>query len=544
MTSQLPLHISFLVAATLVLSYKFQSIVPQPYLDEVFHIPQAQRYCDGKWMEWDDKITTPFGLYILSYIYTLLLLPLRPILGQPETYICSTAILRSLNAIGVAIVLPVLGYRVSRKLRRSEVDAARDAVSIAFFPLMFFFAGLFYTDVWSTVFVLAAYERLLGGRHGRLSAISILFRQTNVLWTSFFCVLHVVSQLTIEPNTQLQEKKYDTSNQNIVSIFQDIWNSRVIYNPPLAQFTDQGPGVLISLYSLALSILRSPLQAIAAALPFLTVILSFIAFVILNGGIVLGDKSAHTATLHLPQLFYFTLFVLFISWPLLIAPCLPLRFLHANFPLFIPSSFSSNTHSKTPHTNTYTPPESQSTLFAKTARTMFTLVILSTMLLIVHKNTVLHPYLLADNRHYPFYLFRRTILYHPPIKYLAVPIYYGCGWCILDSLQRPSSSSSTQSPNHIPRPQSSLPKDSGVSSLWFLSYLIAFLLSVIGAGLVEFRYFVPGWVLWRLAVGSSRWRWWLEMAWFAAVNGVTAYLFLHRGFSWESEPGKIQRFMW
>ncbi|KAF8472087.1 DIE2/ALG10 family-domain-containing protein [Kalaharituber pfeilii] len=128
MTSQLPLHILFLVAATLVLSYQFQSIVPQPYLDEVFHIPQAQRYCDGKWMEWDDKITTPFGLYypryflyILSYIYTLLLLPLRPILGQPETYICSTAILRSLNAIGVAIVLPVLGYRVSRKLGRSEV---------------------------------------------------------------------------------------------------------------------------------------------------------------------------------------------------------------------------------------------------------------------------------------------------------------------------------------------------------------------------------------------------------------------------------------
>lgn len=30
--------------------------------DEVFHIPQAQKYCDGKWAEWDDKITTPPGL--------------------------------------------------------------------------------------------------------------------------------------------------------------------------------------------------------------------------------------------------------------------------------------------------------------------------------------------------------------------------------------------------------------------------------------------------------------------------------------------------
>ena len=39
-----------------------QSRVPDPYLDEVFHIPQAQRYCEDKWFEWDDKITTPPGL--------------------------------------------------------------------------------------------------------------------------------------------------------------------------------------------------------------------------------------------------------------------------------------------------------------------------------------------------------------------------------------------------------------------------------------------------------------------------------------------------
>lgn len=36
--------------------------VPEPYLDEIFHIPQARRYCQGRWLEWDDKITTPPGL--------------------------------------------------------------------------------------------------------------------------------------------------------------------------------------------------------------------------------------------------------------------------------------------------------------------------------------------------------------------------------------------------------------------------------------------------------------------------------------------------
>lgn len=33
-----------------------------PKKDEIFHIPQAQKYCDGKFLEWDDKITTPPGL--------------------------------------------------------------------------------------------------------------------------------------------------------------------------------------------------------------------------------------------------------------------------------------------------------------------------------------------------------------------------------------------------------------------------------------------------------------------------------------------------
>ena len=36
--------------------------VTNPFQDEVFHIPQAQKYCDAKWLEWDDKITTPPGL--------------------------------------------------------------------------------------------------------------------------------------------------------------------------------------------------------------------------------------------------------------------------------------------------------------------------------------------------------------------------------------------------------------------------------------------------------------------------------------------------
>ncbi|OAY76656.1 Dol-P-Glc:Glc(2)Man(9)GlcNAc(2)-PP-Dol alpha-1,2-glucosyltransferase [Ananas comosus] len=37
-------------------------LVPDPYMDEIFHVPQAQRYCGGDLRSWDPMITTPPGL--------------------------------------------------------------------------------------------------------------------------------------------------------------------------------------------------------------------------------------------------------------------------------------------------------------------------------------------------------------------------------------------------------------------------------------------------------------------------------------------------
>lgn len=45
---------------------------------------------------------------------------------------------------------------------------------------------------------------------------------------------------------------------------------------------------------------------------YILVILLFVAFVWVNGSIVVGDKSAHEAALHLPQVsFYFFFFYFF-----------------------------------------------------------------------------------------------------------------------------------------------------------------------------------------------------------------------------------------
>ena len=44
----------------------FAQRVNEAYMDEIFHVPQAQAYCNGQWRHWDDKITTFPGLYIVA----------------------------------------------------------------------------------------------------------------------------------------------------------------------------------------------------------------------------------------------------------------------------------------------------------------------------------------------------------------------------------------------------------------------------------------------------------------------------------------------
>ncbi|KAJ7959612.1 Dol-P-Glc:Glc(2)Man(9)GlcNAc(2)-PP-Dol alpha-1,2-glucosyltransferase [Quillaja saponaria] len=39
-------------------------IVPEQYMDEIFHIPHVKQYCKGNFGSWDPMITTPPGLYV------------------------------------------------------------------------------------------------------------------------------------------------------------------------------------------------------------------------------------------------------------------------------------------------------------------------------------------------------------------------------------------------------------------------------------------------------------------------------------------------
>ena len=254
-----------------------------------------------------------------------------------------------------------------------------------------------------------------------------------------------------------------------------------------------------------------------------------------------GDKTAHTATLHLPQMLYIWPYIAFFSAPLLLGPLL--RPLVPLFPRQLQKLCKDgfNMSSRLPVPS----------LLVSTLSIMGSLTA-------VHFNTIVHPYTLADNRHFVFYIFK-ILRRHPSIKYLAVPVYCICAWLAIQSLSSSSVDEDDSKRKSDVRPTS----DKAVRQPCKISFIVIWLatttLSVITAPLVEPRYFIVPWIIWRLHLPytpaslsknpvtgkvSYDMRLLLETAWLVAINAAVSYIFLYRGFAWSSEPGKVQRFMW
>lgn len=174
----------------------------------------------------------------------------------------------------------------------------------------------------------------------------------------------------------------------------------------------------------------------------------------------------------------------------------------------------------------------------------------------VHFNTIIHPYTLADNRHYVFYVFR-ILIRRPVMKYAAVAVYYICSYLVIRTIGITSSpASTTQKPASIKKVRDSSKAKEGTQISWLIVWILTTALSVITAPLVEPRYFIIPWIMWRLHVPSLPtstgkqgrkvydMRLVLETVWSLVVNVGVGYMFLYRGFEWQNEPGKVQRFLW
>ncbi|CAN6600657.1 dol-P-Glc:Glc(2)Man(9)GlcNAc(2)-PP-Dol alpha-1,2-glucosyltransferase [Trichomonascus vanleenenianus] len=421
-------------------------IVQEPYLDEIFHVPQTRQYCAGDWKTWDPKITTPPGLYVLGVAYAKLLS-----LFQRSEVSCTLKQLRHLNFTGVNVVLPTLVFMLTQDLNTS--------VAIVSFPLVAFYSTLYYTDVWSTAMVLMAL--VVGSRSrsivgtvlsGVIALASIAFRQTNVIWAAFTAVVLVQKQI---PRSRLGGVSFLEETKRFV-----------------------------------LHLLYSP----AVVIPYVVVGGVFLGLVRYNGGIALGDKDNHAVNVNIPQIFYCTLFWMFFSWPLWLDWHHVQRYLVSNF--------------------------------SSVARVVRYVVLCAAIAYVIKELTIVHAFMLADNRHYVFYLWRRLI--HPPapyrnLKYIMVPFYHAGMWSFLKSINYQA-----------------------VGRITPIALIGATALAIIPSPLLEPRYYVMTYVLWRtLLVGPrSQGRLALEWVWYMAINAFTLYMFLYRPFKWQSEPENWQRFMW
>jgi len=336
-----------------------------------------------------------------------------------------------------------------------------------------------------------------------------------------------------------------------------------------ALISDRRADYLICAISIVLNALHHIQVVLLAILPQLTTLLLFATFVVWNGGVVLGDKSNHVATVHTPQILYVWAYILFFSFPIILP-----RTLEQVYQFFAGSPHESIPSTR--HSSSLKLSSNNSRSAYTFSRIFLFLALVGLALVAVHCNTIVHPFTLADNRHYVFYVFR-ILRRHWIIKYTAAPMYIVCAWLAINALDQDrgpaaqvSSSAASRRPKEMDRSKtSSRSASSGsatVTTSFVLIWLAATTLTLITAPLVEPRYYIMSWIVWRLHVlpvpsssaqdsaktsnggaqpySTTTLSLWAETAWFIVVNMVTGYMFLYKGFEWAQEPGAVQRFMW
>jgi len=454
------------------LASQVAQLVPQPYMDEIFHIPQAQAYCAGNYTQWDPKITTLPGLYLFS---VGLLRPLHFLISPslPLIATCSVAMLRSVNLLialtNLLLIHCLTGARHGQKEGYSELLGLWSSLNISLLPPLFFSSLLYYTDPLSTCLVLLTYTLHLSDRPllaALAGAFSVLCRQTNIVWV-FLAAAETAGQVLLE---EVRAHQLRTKHPPTIPL------------TATGQLAELSQG-LVQLIINPILLARLVGLIVFRCIGYIIVGLTFLAFVHFNQGIVVGDRSAHMATIHLLQLCYFSAFFLGLTLPWAVHH---LR----DFPRFLRQ------------------------------HPLVIILAVTVLACIIHWGTMAHPYLLADNRHFTFYLWRKVIMRHWTIKFLLIPIYILGFYHMARSIRK-------------------------TDLIFKLVVPPCICLSVVPQLLLEFRYFVIPFLLLRSQIRpTSRLCLAAETLLLSSVHFITIGLFLYRTFEWPSEPGVEQRFMW
>ncbi|CDR39164.1 CYFA0S03e00364g1_1 [Cyberlindnera fabianii] len=473
----------FLLLPALVVLFVFLAwaetryYVPGVFIDERFHVPMVQQYLAGDFFAWDSKITTPPGTYIIGYLWSktiqLLHLPVDP---------AGLSSLRVLNAIGGTVALPLALHPLFTLNPIGWWPA-----TIVLCPILSTYYTLFYTEVWSTVFIVASFSTAVGLPFGEtksvkvsalLGFISIWFRQTNIVWQV------LIMALVIERRAMIQKNFTDYFLNNCLKF-----------------------------------IIQAVEDFNEVVLPYLFNFVAFTCFLVYNRGITLGDKENHVAGLHFAQVFYCLTFLTILSWP---------AWISLDYIMFYLRRYK------------YLP-----------FGVIFELLI---VIFFIRFFTVVHPFLLADNRHYTFYIWRKIIGLTWYTKYLMAPVYHFSIFTILSMLNENAFYFSSTRELPFKRTAELPLKPTGISNL---AYIFCVLATIVPSPLFEPRYYILPYIFYRVLVsvqyetffpgepiqGITMRRLGCELAWFLMINVVTLGIYVFYTFEWADEP-MLQRIIW
>lgn len=139
--------------------------------------------------------------------------------------------------------------------------------------------------------------------------------------------------------------------------------------------------------------------------------------------------------------------------------------------------------------------------------------------IIIWKNTIVHPYMLADNRHYVFYVWNKFYGRYYWARYAVIPIYMLALITLSHALANKSAG-------------------------FILIYAAGTFVSIALQQLIELRYFIIPFLVLRLHVAAVKSRWiLLELIFYCLVNAVVFYLFATKEIHWQNYD-YVQRLIW
>ncbi|XP_076468917.1 dol-P-Glc:Glc(2)Man(9)GlcNAc(2)-PP-Dol alpha-1,2-glucosyltransferase-like [Babylonia areolata] len=461
-----------LLVVTFVIFLITNEVQDKSYMDEIFHVPQARQYCAGNFTAWDPMITTLPGLYLASFA---IIYPTAAVLeGGDMMAACTTTALRGVNVLFCVANFYLL-YLIAWKLhfnKQNTSEIVLTALALATFPVLYFFTFLYYTDSAATFFALLTYYLALRRRQvpaALTGVFAIVCRQTNVVWVVFGAALCLASVLLRWIQLEKKEERgrrdeKPLSDCMVLSKTLSLIGKAFRYNPQR----------LVGL----------GWEAVKAVWSYALVGVGFVAFVIINEGIVVGDRSNHQPCLNFPQLFYF----LFLTTAFSFLHMVSVRKM-VDFAKYILSN------------------------------PVKTVLFFAVAVLFVTKFMFVHEYNLADNRHYNFYFLSKIVRRNEYTKFILIPAYFYAFVTFCGLLHS---------------------KD----VFWKLSYLVCTAACIVPQRMIEFRYFIMPYLIFRLNMPMPSKLFLIgEVMFYFAINVTTVYMYVHKPFVW-ANADSFQRFMW